>query len=113
MGILGNERSHRNATMVLAVVSIVAALVPASNPLIIAAADNAVVIGSKRKYLWGQGSYLFTHNTSIVFEAPAIAGWTFDHTEIDFGCQVGGVTGSNVSSIFAINHGYILECRVG
>jgi len=75
--------------------------------------DYAIAIGTKFRYLWGQSNYTFVHNTSIVFEAPEITDWTFDHIEVDFGCEVGGVTGSNVSEIFTIDNGYIQECMPG
>lgn len=77
------------------------------------ASENLIAIGTKRRYLWGQSNYLFRHDTNLIFEAPEIPGWTFDHIEVDFGCEVGGVTGSNVSSIFTIDNGYIRECRPG
>ena len=75
--------------------------------------EYAIVIGTKRRYLWGQSSYLFEHNTSLVFDAPQVTEWTFDHIEVNFGCEVGGVTGLNVSDIFTIDNGYIQVCEPG
>jgi len=84
------------------------------NPsLAIPATNNVVVIGSKQYYLNYQDNYLFESNASLVFEAPEIDGWTFDHIGVDFGCEVGGVTGANVSSIFAVTNGYIQSCKAG
>ena len=75
--------------------------------------EYAFVIGTKRRYLWYQSGYLFENNTSLVFDAPHVTEWTFNHIEVDFGCEVGGVTGSNVSDIFTIDNGYIQACRPG
>ena len=75
--------------------------------------EYAIVTGTKREYLQSQKDYLFKANTSLAFEVPEIANWTFDHIEVDFGCEVGGVTGSNVSKIFTIDNGYIQVCERG
>jgi hypothetical protein len=77
------------------------------------ATSDAIVIDSKQYYLNYQDNYLFESDSSLVFEAPEIAGWTFDHIEVDFGCEVGGVSGANVSSVFAITNGYIQSCSAG
>ncbi len=77
------------------------------------AAEQLPVLGTKRSYLWGQSTYLFKQGASLAFEAPSKAGWTFDHIEVDLGCGVEGVVGSNVSEIFAIDHGRIQTCTAG
>ena len=77
------------------------------------AAQQLPVLGTKSSYLWGQSTYLFQQGASLAFEAPSKSGWTFDHIEVDLGCGVEGVVGSNVSEIFAIDHGRIQTCIVG
>lgn len=74
---------------------------------------NAIVIGTKTIVLRSESGYLFKSNTNLIFEATQKTGWTFDHIEIDFGCEVGGVTGSNVTKIFTVDGGYIISCLQG
>jgi len=74
---------------------------------------EAVVIGSTRVSLGYRYNYLFESGATLVFEASPKPGWAFDHIEIDFGCEVGGVTGGNVSEIFAVENGYIERCEAG
>jgi len=75
--------------------------------------EEAVVMGSTRVSLGYRNNYLFESGATLVFEAPLKPGWVFDHIEIDFGCEVGGVTGVNVSEIFAVENGYIERCVAG
>jgi hypothetical protein len=77
------------------------------------ATSDAVVIGSKQHYLNYQDNYLFESGANLVLEAPEISEWTFDQIEVDFGCEVGGVTGANVSSVFTITNGHIQSCKAG
>jgi len=97
----------------IAIVSITAMAFTTASPKFILSTENAVVIGTKWRELSTYYDYIFMHDTSIVFEAPKITDWTLDHIEIDFGCEVGAVTGSNVSDIFTIDNGYIQVCRPG
>jgi hypothetical protein len=76
-------------------------------------AQTALVVGNKQKYLWGESNYTFVHNSTITFEAPTLAGWAFDHMDIDFGCEVVQITGSNVTKVFTITNGSIAYCRPG
>jgi len=91
-------------------ISAFAAFVPSSLQL---SSTEAVVVGTRTVGLSPSGSYLFKSNTVLTFEAAPQTGWSFDHIEIDFGCEVGGVTGSNVSKIFHVDGGYIESCLVG
>jgi len=75
--------------------------------------EEAVVIGSTSVSLGYRYNYLFESGTTLTFEATPKPGWDFDHIEIDFGCEVGGVTGGNVSEIFALENGYIERCEAG
>jgi hypothetical protein len=77
------------------------------------ATENIIVTGAKNKYLDYRYNYTFVHGTSLVFNAPQETGWTFDYIDVDFGCEVGGVVGSNVSSIFTVDHGRIQVCQRG
>lgn len=99
--------------ILIAIVSVFAATIVLSPSRSAPTTENAVVVGTKSRYLSSQSNYLFKSGTSLVIEAPQIAEWIFDHIEVDFGCEVGGVTGSNVSSIFTINNGFIQTCRAG
>jgi hypothetical protein len=91
----------------------VSLLVSSSSTTVLAAVTptkKAIVIGAKRVLLPNsQKSYVFTSNTSMNFAAPQEAGWIFDHIEVEFNCSR-GVTGSNVSNIFTVNNGSIIEC---
>lgn len=97
----------------MALVSILATAIVVSPSQSASTTDNAVVIGAKLVYLSSRNDYIFGSGSSLVFEAPEKAGWTFDHMEIDFGCGVEGVRGSNVTKIFTIDNGYIDRCVEG
>lgn len=105
----------KKIVLMLSLLVVLSALMAFSFPRTISSSstEDAIVIGTKRTYLWGQSDYLFERDTNLVFEAPQQAGWTFDHMEIDFGCGVEGVRGSNVSSIFTIDNGIIKGCHEG
>lgn len=75
--------------------------------------EYAIAIARRQVLLRSESNYIFSSGTSLVFSAPEIGGWTFDHIDIDFGCEVGGVTGKNVSDIFWIDNGYIKTCQQG
>jgi len=91
-----------------------AAAMPIVSSQLISLTGSLTVVGTRSEYPWPyRQNYTFLHNTSLVFEAPQIVGWTFDYTQVNFGCNVGGVTGSNVSNIFAIDNGYIQVCQKG
>lgn len=107
----------RKIALMLSFSMILSALLIFGVPRTISSAttEYAPVIGTKRVLMPEsyRHDYLFESNTSLVFEASEKAGWTFDHMEIDFGCGVKGVRGSNVSSIFTIDNGAIKGCLEG
>lgn len=75
--------------------------------------ENVVVYGTKIHYFSYKDNYIFESETSLEIEAPQKLGWNFEYLWINFGCEVGGVTGANVSDIFTIDNGYIDYCGVG
>jgi len=75
--------------------------------------EYVIAIARRQDPLRSESNYVFLSGTSLVFSAPEIGGWAFDHIDIDFGCEVGGVTGKNVTDIFWIDNGYIKTCQQG
>ena len=74
---------------------------------------EAVVIGTKMHWFQYEDNYIISSGTSLSYEAPSYSGWHFDYFDIDFGCEVGGVTGANVTEIFTIDNGCISFCGAG
>lgn len=81
---------------------------PQSTPM-----QSAIVIGTRVKHFEPRANYTFGTNTELNFEAPEIDGWIFSYMKVDLGCRVGGVVGTNVTKVFSIDGGYILECVTG
>lgn len=105
---------HVGLIIFITLFSVAAACIPNTfSELSSSTAETALVTGTKQKYLWGESNFTFVHNSSIVFEAPKLAGWAFDHSEMDFGCEVVQITGSNVTKVFTITNGSIAYCRPG
>lgn len=101
-----NPRSGlSNVWLILIMISLL--VDSATSTTVLAQQTSAIVIGTKHVLLC-QNSSIFTSNTSMVFESPPKEGWIFDHMEVEFECQF-GVAGSNVSTIFSIDNGYIKE----
>ena len=75
--------------------------------------ETVVVYGTKIHPFSYKDNYIFESETSLEIEAPQKLGWNFEYLWINFGCEVGGVTGANVSDIFTIDNGYIDYCGVG
>lgn len=110
MGKVKGKFGNVMLAIVVMLISMFSAIIPMS---LQSTSANTIVIGTKTVNLKSQSGYLFKSNTNLTFEATQIAGWTFDHIEVDFGCEVGGVTGSNVTKIFTVDGGYIKNCLQG
>jgi len=97
----------------VAFVLMVATAIPASATQSTSTTDNAIVIGTKIRWLRHESSDVFKHTTSLIFEAPQIAGWTFDRIEVSFKLgSIGGPTSMVTSSddvpkMFTVDGGYI------
>ena len=58
-------------------------------------------------------NYVLGIGSTLEFTADPKPGWNYDYMDIDFGCELGGVTGENVTDIFAITGGFISFCGAG
>jgi len=94
--------------MLLTLPSMAFAASPQSTPM-----QSAIVIGTRIKQFEPRVNYTFGTNSELIFEAPEIDGWTFSYMKVDLGCRVGGVVGTNVTKVFSIDGGYIVECVTG
>jgi hypothetical protein len=113
MHVLRTKSTFAVLAISTALVWIFAMAINVDPSLSVTATSDAVVIGSKQYYLNYQENYLFESGASLVLEAPEISGWTFDHIEVDFGCEVRGVTGANISSVFTVTNGHVQSCKAG
>jgi len=107
---------HRESTLGLALLALITiaqfAIIPAAYSSSLTS-DNIVVLCTTYRNIHYTNDYDFQTGTTMEFDAPPLTGWQFDYINVNFGCEVGGVTGGNVTEVYSIEGGYIESCGLG
>lgn len=75
--------------------------------------DDVIVLNTTYNTIQSENDYTFQNGTALEFKATTLHGWQFDYIYVNFGCEVGGVTGANVTEIYSVEDGYIESCELG
>jgi len=107
---------HRESILGLALLALITiaqfAIIPVAHSSSLTSDDIVVLLTTYRSIHY-TNDYSFQTGTTLEFEAPALNGWQFDYIYVNFGCEVGGVTGDNVTEVYSIEGGYIESCSLG
>lgn len=112
---LKTRLNDRKSTFLTAIISslIITGIIIPINLAVGATPTQLVMLETTYEMVRYSDNYVLGIGSTLEFTADPKPGWNYDYMDIDFGCELGGVTGENVTDIFAITGGLISFCGAG